>query len=93
MSEDQEKNKTVVSIYGQQYTIVGNEKEEHVRKVASLVDKKMRELKKSNPYLDSTKLAVLTALNIGNDYLNLLDEFNLLYELIESDNDKKDGDL
>lgn len=90
MSKGHDKNKTTVSIYGQQYTIVGKENEEHVREIAMLVDHKMKELKNNNPYLDSTKLAVLTALNIGNDYLNLLNELDKFNEL---DKQKKDGDL
>ncbi|MDQ0256444.1 cell division protein ZapA [Evansella vedderi] len=82
MEEEHEKRRTSVTIYGQQYTIVGQENPEQVKKVAELVDRKMRELKSKNPYLDSNKLAVLTAVNIGNDYLSLL----------KSDKEEKDGD-
>ncbi|MDG5786937.1 cell division protein ZapA [Evansella sp. AB-P1] len=74
MEDGHEKRRTSVMIYGQQYTIVGEENREQVKKVALLVDRKMRELKKNNPYLDSNKLAVLTAVNIGNDYLTLLEK-------------------
>lgn len=84
MEDGHEKNRTIVSIYGQQYTIVGQENPDQVKEVATLVDRKMRELRSKNPYLDSNKLAVLTAVNIGNDYLALLKKL---------DKEKKDGDL
>ncbi|MFA9558676.1 cell division protein ZapA [Evansella sp. AB-rgal1] len=83
VEDEHEKRRTSVSIYGQQYTIVGEENPQQVKKVAMLVDRKMREIKKNNPYLDSNKLAVLTAVNIGNDYLALLEKL---------DTEKKDGE-
>jgi cell division protein ZapA len=83
VEQGHEKRRTNVSIYGQQYKIVGSENPDHIRQVASLVDKKMREIKGKNPYLDSSQLAVLTAVNIGNDYLSLIKKL---------DNDQKDGD-
>ncbi|MCE7793408.1 cell division protein ZapA [Salipaludibacillus sp. CUR1] len=72
VAEEEKKRRTEVTIYNQQYTIVGEESSEQVRAIAELIDGKMKELKENNPYLDSTKLAVLTAVNIGNDYLNVL---------------------
>jgi cell division protein ZapA len=69
-----EKNRTVVDINGQQYTIVGTENSHHVKIVAKIVDEKMRSLQVNNTYIDSNKLAVLAAVNIANDYLKLLDE-------------------
>ncbi|MGI8383121.1 cell division protein ZapA [Robertmurraya sp. P23] len=73
-----EKKRTTVEIYGQQYVIVGNENVEHVRLVASLVNNKMREIGQKNPSLDSTKLAVLTAVNAVNDYLKIKDQLERL---------------
>lgn len=69
MSEKKEKNRSTVEIYGEKYTIVGYENPEHIYKVASIVDKKMREIKEKNPNLDTRKVAVLTALNAVNDLL------------------------
>ncbi|UCZ52204.1 cell division protein ZapA [Bacillus shivajii] len=83
MGEEHEKRRTSVTIFGQQYKIVGAEDPDHVKKVARLVDQKMKELKGNNPYLDTNKLAVLTAVNIGNDYLDLLKKI---------EEEQKDGD-
>ncbi|WP_066292615.1 cell division protein ZapA [Bacillus sp. FJAT-29937] len=75
---DVQKNRTSVDIYGQQYTIIGTESHSHVRLVASTVDDKMREISSKNPYLDSSKLAVLTAVNAVNDYIKLKDRLEKL---------------
>lgn len=83
MEQGQEKRRTSVTIYGQQYTIVGSENPDHIKKVAALVDRKMREIKGNNPYLDAGKLAVLTAVNITNEFLTLEEKVN---------KEQKDGD-
>ncbi|MCT2343063.1 cell division protein ZapA [Niallia taxi] len=70
---DVQKNRTNVKIYGTEYVIVGQESSNHVRLVASIVDKKMREINGKNSSLDLNKLAVLTAVNIVNDYIKLID--------------------
>lgn len=64
-----EKNRVTVDIYGQSYQMVGTETVGHMRHVASLVDDMMREISSKNRSLDTTKIAVLTALNMVNDSL------------------------
>ncbi|QTD41494.1 cell division protein ZapA [Sporosarcina sp. Te-1] len=78
--EDEQKTRVAVDIFGQTYTIVGNESSSHVRLVASMVDDKMREISARNPYLDSAKIAVLTAVNSVNDYLLLKEKIERLEE-------------
>ncbi|KAB2338777.1 cell division protein ZapA [Cytobacillus depressus] len=73
-----EKKRTSVDIYGQQYIIIGTEDHSHIRHVASMVDDKMREISSKNPYLDTAKLAVLTAVNAVNDYIKLKDRLERL---------------
>lgn len=70
------KNRITVEIYGEPYTIVGEEESSHVRMVASMVDDKMREMKKHNPYLDTKKLAVLTSVNIVNEYVKMKEKLD-----------------
>ncbi|ESU30847.1 hypothetical protein G3A_20030 [Bacillus sp. 17376] len=72
------KNKSTVDIYGQQYTIVGTESTSHIRLIASMVDDKMREIGSANPSLDTSKLAVLTAVNAVNDYIKMKDRVESL---------------
>lgn len=78
MLSDVQKNRTSVDIYGTQYIIIGTESPGHIRLVASKVDEKMREINSKNPSLDSSKLAVLTAVNIVNDYLKAKDRIEQL---------------
>ncbi|MGO4888645.1 cell division protein ZapA [Anaerobacillus sp. MEB173] len=85
MAGEQDKKRTVVSIYGQQYTIVGRETSQHVKAVANLVDNKMKEINKLNPYLDTTKLAVLTAVNIVDEYIKLKEKVKQLEKLQEKE--------
>lgn len=73
MANDQ-RQRTSVTIYGQNYRIVGKDGPEHMEKVAAMVDDKMRELKASNPYLDVSKLAVLTAVNMCHELVHLQDQ-------------------
>ncbi len=71
MAKEKRNERTTVTIYSQQYTIVGQEPPEHVKDVAHYVDEKMRQLKKRNPYLDTTRLAVLTAVNIADQFIKI----------------------
>ncbi|AOM82297.1 cell division protein ZapA [Salisediminibacterium beveridgei] len=68
------KNRTTVTIYGQNYRLVGEDDARHVEKVATMVDDKMRELRAANPYLDVSKLAVLTAVNMCHELVHLQDQ-------------------
>ncbi|CAG9619571.1 cell division protein ZapA [Sutcliffiella rhizosphaerae] len=82
----EQKTRTTVDIYGQQYSIVGTESISHIRLVASIVDEKMREINTKNSNLDISKLAVLTAVNVVHDYIKLKDE----YDTLQRDLKKKD---
>ncbi|MCZ0704577.1 cell division protein ZapA [Natronobacillus azotifigens] len=84
------KTRTTVDIYGKSYTIIGEENVHHMRMVASMVDDKMRAIYEANKSLDTTRLAVLTAVNMVNDYLKLQEENQVLSKKLaekeESDN-------
>jgi len=82
-----EKTRTTVDIYGTQYVILGTEDQSHVRHVASLVDKKMREIGSRNPLLDVNKLAVLTAVNAVNDYIKMKEQLERLQSELQKEKD------
>ncbi|HLR41193.1 MAG TPA: cell division protein ZapA [Virgibacillus sp.] len=83
-----DKTRVTVEIYNKSYNIVGKESAQHVRLVASLVDQKMRDINEANPQLDTTRLAVLTAVNSMNDYLKLKEEYDALLGSIKKKEDK-----
>lgn len=85
MAEEREKMRTTVTIYGEKYTIIGDENQGHIRKVADIVDEKMREIKDKNPYLDTKKLAVLTAVNTAHEYMRLKNQYDQILEEIKKD--------
>ncbi|HOV27043.1 MAG TPA: cell division protein ZapA [Pseudobacteroides sp.] len=62
------KNKVNVRIAGKDYTLVGVESEEYIQKIGLFIDKKMNEIMKINPRLSTSMAAVLTAINIADDY-------------------------
>ncbi|MCM3611429.1 cell division protein ZapA [Planococcus sp. MERTA32b] len=75
---DQQRIRTSVEIYGHTYKMVGTETSGHMRFVASTVDEKMREIHAMNPSLDSSRLAVLTAVNTVHDNLKLKERIEQL---------------
>lgn len=78
--------KIKVKINQKTYTIVGTESQEHVGLIAKLVDDKMNEIHEANAQLNTTSLAVLTAINTMNDYLKLKADYDDLLTLIEEEN-------
>lgn len=71
--ETQAKTKTVVRIGGRDYTMVGAHTEEHMRRLAVFVDRKMEELTLATR-LPQPMVAVLTAMNIADELLRAQDE-------------------
>lgn len=62
------KNKVEVRIGGSDYTLAGVEMEDYLRKVALYIDKKMSEITRMNNRLSTSTAAVLTAVNVADDF-------------------------
>ncbi len=60
-------DKLTVSIFGSEYTLVSDQNEEYVKKIAEFVDQKMREIDRSQNITSTAKVAILTALNIADE--------------------------
>ena len=72
-----DKNIIKVKILGMEYKIsCPPEERDQVREAAKFFDKKVKEIKQ-NSKLDETKAAIITGLNISNDYLKNLSSSNL----------------
>lgn len=80
-----EREKITVTINKRTYTIVGKESKEHVELVAKLVDEKMAEIYQVNKHLDSSRLAVLTAINTMSEYIKLKADYDDLLTLLEEE--------
>ncbi len=78
------KNKVVVKIMGQEYTLISDDAREHMQRVSNLVDDKMKELYNNNKKLSTSMVAVLTALNMTDEYLKALDEQKAIIKRYEN---------
>ena len=62
------KNKIEVKIQGKDYVVKGIESDEYMQKVALYIDKKMNEVARTNHKLNTGMVAVLTAINVADDF-------------------------
>lgn len=72
------KNKVVIKIAGNDYTLVGVESDEYMQKVGLYIDKKMNEILFRNNRLSTSLAAVLTALNVADDYFKSRENEDLI---------------
>jgi len=64
-----ESKSVTVTIYGQDYTLRGDADSTYVEKVASLVDRKMREIASRSELASTGKVAILAAVNLADELL------------------------
>lgn len=62
------KNKVAVRICGKDYALMGVESDEYIQKVGLYIDKKMSEIMRTNNKLSTSMAAVLTAINVADDF-------------------------
>jgi cell division protein ZapA len=67
-------NQVNVKIFGQEFTIKGEDSPEYVEELAEFVDKKMREVASASSVITSHKVAILTAINIADELFRLQKE-------------------
>lgn len=72
-----------VYILGQRYNIKGDAPEEHIRKLASYVDNKLKEIYTSSPNITPVKASILTALDIADELFKLKNEQEEMTKYIE----------
>ncbi len=58
---------TDVEIFGAVYHVRGEQNPEHLRELASLVDRRMQEVAGQVATVDTAKIAILAALNIADE--------------------------
>jgi cell division protein ZapA len=75
MSDISEKDKVIkVAIFGEEYPIRGYANKDHILRVAECVDRKMREIALKSKNRSANKIAVLTALNLADELIDLKDK-------------------
>jgi len=58
---------TEVNILGQKYTVKGDADDVYIRKLASFVDEKLKEVYGTSPSITPLKAAILASLNIADE--------------------------
>ena len=81
----QGKKKVSVTIYGESYVVLGDADSRQIERLAAVVDKKMRLISQRNPRLTTSKVAVLTALNLAEELTRLKEEQQALVKLLEEE--------
>lgn len=69
-------NRVKIMVDGKTFTLMGQESTEHIQKVATYIDEKMKEIRSSSTSItmDASLAYVLTSLNVGDDYFKALEE-------------------
>lgn len=83
MANDGGQNKVKINILGNVFTLRGGESTDHLMRVAALVDDVMKQIAKTNPNLDTKKVAVLAALNLADSLEKLKAEYADLLTLLD----------
>ncbi len=78
-------NKVTVEIYSQEYVVKGNENAEYMEMLAAYVDRRMRMVGQRNHSLSTTKVAVLTALNLADELNKLQEDYDELVKVLEEE--------
>ncbi len=92
MGKIEDSNRITVRIYKEDHTIISNESPEYMKQLANYVDKQMGAISQKNPKLSSTKVAILTAIMLADQYHKMKEECNQLYSmLIEYEEKQSEG--
>lgn len=69
---------TEVRIFHHTYSIRSENGPEYVESLAEYVDRKMREISEATPAVDTSRIAILAALHIADDFFNARTEMSEL---------------
>ncbi|WP_054696551.1 cell division protein ZapA [Syntrophomonas palmitatica] len=85
---EEKKNKitrVTVDIFGEDYVVKGDENPEYIEMLASYVDRRMKMIQKRNASLSTTRIAVLTALNLADELNKLQEDYDELVKKLEEE--------
>jgi cell division protein ZapA len=83
------RNSVTIKLAGKQYRLRSEASEEELQRVAVYVDQAMQRIRERTDTVDSQDTALLTALNLAREVLQLREESELVQELLEADADKR----
>jgi len=84
-------NRVTVQIFNEEYVVKGNEEPDYIEMLASYVDRRMRMVQQRNIHLSTTKIAVLTALNLADELNKLQEDYDELVKTLEEERKNRMG--
>lgn len=78
-------NRVTVRIMDEDYVVKGKAKPEHIQRLGHHVDAVMTEIRKNNPCLSTTQVAILAAINIAADLYRVKEDYEELLELLKDE--------
>ena len=82
---EEEKNRVKVQIMGEEYVIKGDAQAEYMENLAKILDQRMAKLVGVHPRLTRTQIAVLTALNILDEYMRLQQDYKQFVAIFQEE--------
>lgn len=79
------KYKVTVEVFGENYSLKSDIELDRVVKVAALVDERMKKISKANLCLSSNRVAILAALTIAEELLQLEHNYRELIKMVEEE--------
>lgn len=80
---EKKKYRVSVTVGGEHYTIRGDTEPEKVQKIAVIFDERLRLTEKNYPNLSPAKVAILSGLNLTEEYLRLQEDYQQLMTLVK----------
>ncbi|MDI3538505.1 MAG: cell division protein ZapA [Bacillota bacterium] len=78
-------NRVTVRIMDEDYVVKGKAKPEYIQRLGQHVDAVMAEIRKNNPCLSTTQVAILAAINIAADFYRVKEDYEELLELLKDE--------
>lgn len=83
--------KVSVEIFNEDYTVRGEENPDYIEMLASYVDRRMKMISQRNPNLTTTKVAVLTSLNLADELNKLQEDYDELVKALDAEKRNRMG--
>ncbi|MBI4482526.1 MAG: cell division protein ZapA [Acidobacteria bacterium] len=80
-----------ICIMDRVYHLRSTAEEAYLQRLAAMVDEKMREVARTTPTVDTVKVAILAALNLANEYLQLRERYQALDKFVAERSDECAG--
>ena len=75
-------DKVTVKIFNNEYPLKGVKNPEHIIQVAEDIDKRMRDFAEGTPYLAPDRIAVLVALELGDQLATVQKDYDELWKMV-----------